>query len=1683
MINITNVKIENEPSNNTKNFSSNYNSLNGTNTNSSNNQNSNLTFTNQNYDNMIRILKYISTLILFIQEVITNEQQFIYVIIANSIITLISLIFLIYIIISLKCEKFLVNFPIVIINYINILILEYFIGPCIQISLMTFKCTNGTHDLLKLSCFSDTTHIVFVVLALINLIYFSFISIILTIYFYEIGSITETKYYARLNTNFEIYTNLYKISIFVFAYFIKFYSNESLAIKLFLQIYLIISCCLFSFYCYNKVLYFNERINNINLIGWVFCSWFSIVIFLKTVLSFHETIIFVFIGWIILGFAIHYLTLLKEDYLLTEFVIFESKSLKDIEWFLIKLYNLINYQNLKEKTMLMGIIKKFEELLKNSHEMQEKYSKLLLNQYLKKKYNSDAAISVLSIIYVVYDHYLEKSNFKIDILFNFCYFLVNKLKNATYAAYLCSKVKSSTHKEMYLKYILMEDFKTYMICRLMKSTNKESIKRIQLGSAILFNIYCEHFKNKIYDITCNQIDYFDVLKNSLITNNTAENYLKLGEDVIRQRKEIMKLWQNIIELNPFNDDIYHDFNLYAREIIQDEILFKNETKKLNTLKSSKFSERNNTYYYLFHPNNSILLVDGYSTFGKVLYYTPNFPSLYDFSGKEVLNMTVDDLCPQVIKDFHRDIIFNGIQYTNLSIVFNRQRNLLLKGKNGNLHTIKIFIKCIPNLSNGIIYMLDITKITEKFYAILIDKNFRISSFTDFFNQGIRYEEGEGYNLDKSCINSYLFIIIPQLLINLEYSEKEGFYFDKDNFDLRGSFYNLSPNKYFVEKVEKVLNTIKQNGKLIFSDDPELHAHSYDELLDEIEKRSSSKQNVFYKVIPRYFLNKRYWYYKIILSSDLISIKDEQVDIVIKNAEKEGLYGSNNLKKKKVGDANNPEFNYQLIESNSDNITYNNKSSYKQIKLKVNYIASEEENKKFLEENEKINDEREKGRCVDNKLDKIGEEKSFSTNSNNSRTSMDSSRFNKLKNGILENKEISAIKYMKLLSVFFGIGIVILVSLASEESNMKFSNLNSYILQNLFFNHSKIAVSCIYFSTLNLKLIKNNIYTISKCSNIPCDDFYSDLLEICVSDVKIQKQNSNTFFEDFKNILFYTKKISLNIHDREEKNTILINVENNLNILISYGLTLNSNKNEYIKNPDSPFDDIVENILEQSILYINDKQISGFDEMKKQNNLKSRYLKPFNTLLIAEIIYFMILIIFFLIFIWKIYKMEKEYLKRIIYFNNAPFEAYLKNLEDIKKRLRNDTSEEEGIKGEYDANENENISDRKPTNKKKDNFINKGDESVKKGNKKSKKGNAEKDILDEDEKLGNKKNKKNSKNKVRKKKDIRMLKFQIISSFFYNTNIFFFLKIIFIIILSASYSFVINIMDQSTINNILEFDYTNNALEGVYKESFMIYLSLKTELGNYIQYELLKQNLANQLKILKQSNKTLLFENIPFSDYEDLLKYKYYKMNIPNQIDSPKIGTLLMPLTNTDLTKASKSILKLNDLYNYNACEILYDSSKLPYEYNQCSNFWSSILLKGMEQSITQMSVVITSVLDDLHSLNINSKNITQVIQEGSNFDTYEKFVQIYLLDAYQYTTQIFRDLNKSNLDNIYKIYRYIMIGYIIFGIFLFFFMLYFIHNSKYIFNTFMNFIGILPMIYLMEDIYLYKEILNLEKYL
>jgi hypothetical protein len=209
---------------------------------------------------------------------------------------------------------------------------------------------------------------------------------------------------------------------------------------------------------------------------------------------------------------------MKEFLLLSGSDIFEFNTIKSIEIYKNLLLNKLKEKNsIESRIILYGNIKTLEEYIENNPEIHYKYHKLLNDHYLRSKFDTEIDLPILSILYILYTVNLEKSEDKFELALYMSYFLINRFKNATYAILLCSKIRASSHIGLYYKYLISEDIKEYLTYKL-DNGQKDKIKNIQIGSIILYYLYTDIFKMRIYDAVCNRIDYFDILKNNITSN-------------------------------------------------------------------------------------------------------------------------------------------------------------------------------------------------------------------------------------------------------------------------------------------------------------------------------------------------------------------------------------------------------------------------------------------------------------------------------------------------------------------------------------------------------------------------------------------------------------------------------------------------------------------------------------------------------------------------------------------------------------------------------------------------------------------------------------------------------------------------------------------------------------------------------------------------------------------------------------------------------------------------------------------------------------------------------------------------------------------------------------------------------------------------------------------------------------
>ena len=1158
-------------------------------------------------DWIIKIFLFFKDIFLF-EDIIQNSLGYKIAIIIVSVMTLTVIGTVVFLMICIIRDQINFKLPITILNIIIILLIYYIIGPIVNICLLFSKCSNGVHEFLEVECFKSITHILISVASVINLIFFLLFSLAMSLYYNEIGTLSNANVKTRINCNYEIYSNIAKIIIFIIEYVIQYYGGGKKIYKLILEIYIFLNCTGFTYYVYKTVLFHDERMNIMVHYGWLFTAWFSLGIFVKTALEIHDITAFILAGWIILGVIYYFLLKFREEYLITDFNILEAKEIKEIELFKETLLNLLFESTFKSKIYLVGFIKKFEEHLKTAPELNERYKKLISDQYLCKRLNKDTTLPIYAIIYIIYEYHIKHANLKLDIALNFCYFLINKLKNPTYAIELCSSLTVEGYKHLYFKYMLMEGIKEYLVNKIDKSNDRTSVKHVQISSVILYNIYIDMFKVKIYDATTNQIDYFEILKSTVTTSKSTQNFLKVGENILKIRNDILTLWNKIVELNPFSDESAKDYMLYLQGILQDDVFASSEDKKYKSLKNNRLSERNSVYHQMFMAElSAIVLIDGHNNNGKLLYMTPNFPNLFSFNGRELLNTTIDDLLPDTIKTFHKDLIENAIKFSNLNYSFKSQRDFILKGKNGGLYNVKVFVKCIPNLSFGLVYIGYITKTQEHSFVIVLDKDLNINGFTEMTKSGAPFTMNNNYGLTQSLYGHHIGTVIPEILLQMEYKD-EKFSVPKNEIELKGNLYPVSTWKELDHKVEAVLNKIKENGSLQDKDDEKRETiKEYDKLLHEITAKYPHAFSVFYRISTRNFINNKFTYHRLVITNDLVnlnehSIKDnkslEKSSGKMENEINENVIENTNIERESKG------IKFKLFSETNNNVNVQKKDESK----KKEGEGGEEGHEEAKEGGENLIDMDDpltpgQNKAAENKNKEVKKILKNGSKSEDSslltKISVEMAGFNRLKGFILNKKETSNVRLMKILSILYGLITIAFLVYDSIQNKNNLNDMGEYLKENLYFNHSKIAVAILYFSGLNLKWFKDGHIESTSCPNRDCRSFYTSIMIEAINDIKTQKENFTKFYEDFRDILKREQEMDLELYNLNYTDKITIDTDNLLNLLVFNGLKLKAGLDTYFDGSINEVYDIASsNLLKQSLNYFY-SNISSFRDTDKE----------------------------------------------------------------------------------------------------------------------------------------------------------------------------------------------------------------------------------------------------------------------------------------------------------------------------------------------------------------------------------------------------------------------------------------------------------------------------------------------------
>ena len=1597
-------------------------------------------------DTIIKVIDSIKG-ILIPQKHVVDKKSYVICFIISITFCLIILSCIIYLIVISFVKKINFSLPIKILNILNLVLNNYGLCPLINIMMMIIHCDNGIHKYLEIKCYTGK-HLIYLIFSLFLLIFILFYSFIISIYYYEIGTIQETNYLCRTNSYYETLENILSEICFFLGYLLIHHLNSKPIYRYIYVGMIFLNSLIIAIYFNHNVFYYNHHLNIITINGWYFIIWYLFIILIKELCNIKNILLPVIIGWIlitVINYCYYHLKIIR---ILTESNIFETNNLKNIEMFNYYLIQKANENIMESKVILKGIINSFEEYINSFIDLKEKYEVFSNNLYLQKKFGGKETIifSVYNIAFLIYEFFFDKPTIKNNMLLIICYFLVNRLENYTYAAALCSQIKVSSHKTMYLKYLLMEKIKKYQMYKLSQSGIKESIKQIEIGSVIVYNHHIDNFKLKIYDAACSQIEYFDLLKNTQTNKNLALTFMKTGEKILKLRSVIIELWGKIIKLNPFNEENERDYLLYIETIIQDLDLAQKEQEKFIQYKNSILSKKNNLYYSLFNKDvSSIFLVDGYALRGKILYTTPNFPILFNYLPKEIINLYIYDLMPPVVAEFHKHLENDAIKYSNLTNIFIKKNKIILKGKNNNIYSISIFLKCLPNLSYGLIYIVNIDKLIDKCFIIILDKNFKINCLSDAYslNNGadLTINTTKVFDLKSTIIGHHIGVIMPEFVIQIEYKDNE-FIIKRQNTELKAFLFpNLTDLTEYDSSFERIMDKIKTSGKLITEEEAKqvnnhnLHESTtkaslrhrksqigannqeYKEILFSLSKKYAGKSyNIFYKIFERNFLDKKYYYYKITIDNDFIG-------------------NGGNTKGKNVN-------LYETKISEYNSIVQNN------FKNKVKAIKFHVFEEPVKNENEDKNNE------VNQNNDNVNFERSHNSFMS-SNSSIDNSSFTKLKFGIMGNEQPLFIIYMKIILFLFSIASIILIICDCLTANNEFSGVDTFLNENLFFNFTKISSDCFYIATTNLKFKQYNINIL--CDEPKCDYLYNDFIFLCINQVKEILERSSNYNKEYQEILSKRYPVYIYAYDTETLVQTTLDTINTLRLFLTQSLYIYHHYQDFL-NGDNETYALLENVVFGTYYYNKFlTYIKGFDEKERRKLAIEKY-KTNKIFLIVNIIICASSVIGLAVLISRFFKEEKYFIDKLVKFQSPKFDLYIKYLENLKKKLRNDTGEDDEQQNQ-DENHNNN-SNESDENK---HFGRKG--SAASSNEKKKKNDK-------------KKGKKKMQGKISKLQQQKNEKIQIMTSYFFKNNVILGVELGFILVIYMTYYILINLIYIYKRNKFFDFDDIINNLEGIYKACFDIYVDIKYEEVAYVKFI---DDQKKAISKLQNGESYVEFEGVNYTDI-NVLSNQNYTINVPN-VTFNKIGNLLLSIiTNNDddmdnISKKSYST-QMKYLYNGNLCKYLYKETDVTRI--NCNYFWSSILTQGMEQGFNQLSVELNAIQNELILCNKNHKNIMDIIL-SNRMEDLELFYNYYFMDAYLRTKFLLEEIRNERVNTIYKIFELTMIIYICISVLLCFVLVIFVEAKRKVFCSFLNFIGIIPFQYISEDDDFYRDILRLEK--
>ena len=95
----------------------------------------------------------------------------------------------------------------------------------------------------------------------------------------------------------------------------------------------------------------------------------------------------------------------------------------------------------------------------------------------------------------------------------------------------------------------------------------------------------------------------------------------------------------------------------------------------------------------------------------------------------------------------------------------------IKAKRNRHFNVNIYIKPVPNFKFGLIYFAYLKKQSTNTFNIMLDKNLKITCFTDLFKEGSNSLIVQFFGFNPPLTNRNICVFIPEILKQIKYDKE------------------------------------------------------------------------------------------------------------------------------------------------------------------------------------------------------------------------------------------------------------------------------------------------------------------------------------------------------------------------------------------------------------------------------------------------------------------------------------------------------------------------------------------------------------------------------------------------------------------------------------------------------------------------------------------------------------------------------------------------------------------------------------------------------------------------------------------------------------------------------------------------------------------------------------------------